>query len=131
VYSVFVVIILVDLFRFLTEPPSFHGVNDLEEFLKKYEEEFLENRRLLSLDISLNTTPARWWGAHKETIQDEYQCKRLLCIRFGAEQGHNKMKRYDGKGTLVEHLEKCITQWRMTPPEEWPHHFIYTLEGIP
>jgi hypothetical protein len=21
--------------------------------------------------------------------------------------------------------------WRMTPPEEWPHHFIHTLEGIP
>jgi hypothetical protein len=19
----------------------------------------------------------------------------------------------------------------MTPPEEWPHHFIHTLEGIP
>jgi hypothetical protein len=41
------------------------------------------------------------------------------------------MQRYDGKGTPVEHLEKCITQWRMTPPEEWPHHFIHTLEGIP
>jgi hypothetical protein len=21
--------------------------------------------------------------------------------------------------------------WRMTPPKEWPHHFIHTLEGIP
>jgi hypothetical protein len=21
--------------------------------------------------------------------------------------------------------------WKMTPPEEWPHHFIHTLEGIP
>jgi hypothetical protein len=41
------------------------------------------------------------------------------------------MQRYDGKGTPVEHLEKCKTQWRMTPPEEWPHHFIHTLEGIP
>jgi hypothetical protein len=20
--------------------------------------------------------------------------------------------------------------WKMTPPEEWPHHFIHTLEGI-
>jgi hypothetical protein len=23
-----------------------------------------------------------------------------------------------------------MTQWRMTPSEEWPHHFIHTLEGI-
>jgi hypothetical protein len=21
--------------------------------------------------------------------------------------------------------------WKLTPPEEWPHHFIHTLEGIP
>ena len=21
--------------------------------------------------------------------------------------------------------------WKMTPPEEWPHHFIHTLKGIP
>jgi len=28
------------------------------------------------------------------------------------------MKRYDGKVTPTKHLEKCRTQWRMTPPEE-------------
>jgi hypothetical protein len=31
----------------------------------------------------------------------------------------------------TEHLEACRTLWKMTPPEEWPHHFIHTLEGIP
>jgi hypothetical protein len=99
--------------------------------LKKYEEEVVENRRLLSLDIALKETPAIWWGAHKETIQDWYRCKRLLRIRFGAEHGSNTMQKYDRKGTPIEHLEKCRTQWRMTPPEEWTHHFIHTLEGIP
>jgi hypothetical protein len=59
----------------IRELPSFHGVNDLEEFLIKYEEEVLENQRFLALDISLKATPARWWGAHKETIMDWYQCK--------------------------------------------------------
>jgi hypothetical protein len=38
--------------------------------LKKYEEEVLENKRLLSLDIALKETLAIWWGAHKETIRD-------------------------------------------------------------
>jgi hypothetical protein len=28
-------------------------------------------------------------------------------------------------------LEVCKTLWKMTPPEEWPHHFSHTLEGIP
>jgi hypothetical protein len=50
------------------EPPNFHGLNDLEEFLKKYEEEVLENQMLLALDIVLTETPAKWWGAHKVTI---------------------------------------------------------------
>jgi hypothetical protein len=59
----------------IREPPIFHGVNELEEFLTKYEEEVLENKRLLSLDISLKATLGRWWGVHKETIQDWYQCK--------------------------------------------------------
>jgi hypothetical protein len=45
-------------------------LNDLEEFLTNYKEEVLENQRLLALDISLKETPARWWGAQKETIQD-------------------------------------------------------------
>jgi hypothetical protein len=88
----------------------------------------LENQRLLALDIALKATPARWSGAHKETIQHWYQCKQLLCIIFGSEQGSNKIERYDGQGSPFEHLEKCKTQWRMKPLEEWPHHFIHTLE---
>jgi hypothetical protein len=59
----------------IREPPSFHGLNDLEKFLTQYEYEVLENRRLLSLDLSHKATPARWWGTHKQTITDRYQCK--------------------------------------------------------
>jgi hypothetical protein len=56
----------------IREPPNFHGLNELEELLTKYEQEVLENHRILSLYISLKETPSRWWGAHKETIQDWY-----------------------------------------------------------
>jgi hypothetical protein len=69
----------------IREPPNFHGVNDLESFLARYEDELLENQRLLNLDISLKETHAIWWGAQKEIVKDWYQCKRLLCIRFGVE----------------------------------------------
>jgi hypothetical protein len=44
----------------IREPPSFHGINDLETFLAQYEDEVSENQRLLALDIALNATPARW-----------------------------------------------------------------------
>jgi hypothetical protein len=82
----------------IREPPSFHGVNDLEAFLTHYEDEVLENQRLLALDIALKATPARWWGTHKETIKDWYQCKKLLRIRFGAEHKRNQQHKYDGEG---------------------------------
>jgi hypothetical protein len=115
----------------IRDPPSFHGLNDLEIFLTQYEDEVLENQRLLALDLALKATPARWWGAHKETITDWYQCKRLLHIRFGVEQTYNKQKKYERLGTPMEHLVECKMLWKMTPPKKWPHHFIHTLEGIP
>jgi hypothetical protein len=54
-----------------------------------------------------------------------------LRIRLDIEQIYNKQQKYEGLGTLAEHLKECQTLWKMTPPEEWPHHFIHTLEGIP
>jgi hypothetical protein len=69
----------------LKEPPSFHRPNDLETFLIQYEDELLENQRILALDLSLKATPTRWCGEHKETITNWYQCKRLLRIRFDVE----------------------------------------------
>jgi hypothetical protein len=54
----------------IRKPPSFHGLNELHKFLTNYEEDFLENQRLLALDIALKATHARWWGVHKETIHD-------------------------------------------------------------
>jgi hypothetical protein len=103
----------------------------LEKFLAQYEDEVLENYRLLALDLALNATPARWWGTHKETIIDWYQCKWLLRIRFSAEQKNNKQQKYDGQGAPMEHFEECRMLWKMKPLEEWPHNFIHTLEGIP
>jgi hypothetical protein len=66
-------------------PPSFHRLNDLETFVAQYEDEALENQRLLALDLELKATPAIWWGTHKDIITKWYQCKQLLCIRFDAE----------------------------------------------
>jgi hypothetical protein len=55
------------------EPPTFYGLNDLEEFLMKYEVEVMENHRLPTLYIALKDTPARWWGTHKEKINNWFQ----------------------------------------------------------
>jgi hypothetical protein len=81
--------------------------------------------------MALKETPTRWWGAHKEKINNWFQCKRLLCIRFGGEKEKRYLEKYDGIGEPKEYIEWCMVQWRLVPPEEWPHHFIHTQEGIP
>jgi hypothetical protein len=52
-------------------------------------------------------------------------------IRFDTDHKNIKKQKYDGQRAPTEHLEKCRMLWKMTPPEEWTHHFIHTLEGIP
>jgi hypothetical protein len=76
----------------------------LETFLTQYEYEVLENQRLLALELALKATPTRWWGAHKATITNWYQCKRLLRIRFSAAQKNSKQQKYEGLGTPAKHF---------------------------
>jgi hypothetical protein len=97
----------------------------------KFELEVVENKILPVLDISLKDTPTQWWGTHKENINNWYQCKRLMRNRFGTKQENRYMEKYDGIWKSREHVDKCIIKWILVPPEEWPHHFIHTLEGIP
>jgi hypothetical protein len=74
----------------------------------KFEVEVMENQRLPTLDVSLKSTPARWWGTHKEKINNWFQCKRLLRIRFVTEQEHRYEEKYEGFGQPKEHVDKCI-----------------------
>jgi hypothetical protein len=37
----------------IRETPSFHGLNDLETFLRQYEDDVLENQRMLALELTL------------------------------------------------------------------------------
>jgi hypothetical protein len=48
------------------KPPTFYGLNDLEEFIMKYEVKVMENHILPSLDIALKSTPAIWWSTRKD-----------------------------------------------------------------
>jgi hypothetical protein len=95
--------------------------------LRNFQVEVLENQRFTTLDISLKETSARLWGTHKEKINNWFQCKRLLRTRFGIEKENKFLEKYVGIGQPREHIDRCIIQWRLVPPEECPHHFIHTL----
>jgi hypothetical protein len=48
--------------------PTFDGLNHLEAFLVKFEEIVPTQQILLAMDEALKSTPARWWGTHKNNI---------------------------------------------------------------
>jgi hypothetical protein len=80
------------------ECSNFYVLNDLEEFSMKFEVDFMVNQRLPALYISLKSTPTRWWGTHKENINNWFQCKRLLRIRFDAKHKHRYEDKNEGFG---------------------------------
>lgn len=58
--------------------PSYDGLGDVNIFLDDYEEQVPKYQRLPALDISLKSTPARWWNAHKKNIEDWQECQILI-----------------------------------------------------
>jgi hypothetical protein len=108
------------------EPSNFYGLNDLDEFLMKFELKVVESHILPILDTYLKVTPSHLWGTHKEIINNWFQFKTLLCIRFDKEKEHRYQEKYDRIGQPKEHVDMCMVQWRLVPLEEWTHHFIHT-----
>ena len=50
--------------------PIYEGLVRLLDFFQVFEEKVFEPKRILSLDVALKSTPARWWAMHKHTIHD-------------------------------------------------------------
>jgi hypothetical protein len=64
------------------DPPKYDGLTDVDIFVREFELQIPYQQRLLALDIALKVTPARWWVAHKDRIDNWKQCRRLLQVRF-------------------------------------------------
>jgi hypothetical protein len=53
----------------LCDPPMYDGLNYISLFVKEFELQVPEKKRLLALDVFLRATPARWWDAHREGMK--------------------------------------------------------------
>jgi len=67
----------------LYDPPTYNGLTKINVFIKSFELQVPEQKRLVALDVVLKETPARWWAAHRKSIKDWAQCIRLMQILFG------------------------------------------------
>jgi hypothetical protein len=57
-------------------------VIDTNMFVKAFESQVVEQKRLLSLDFILKETLARWWATPREGIKYWSQCNILMKVRF-------------------------------------------------
>jgi hypothetical protein len=83
--------------------PTFDGLNHLEAFLLDFEEIVPTPQILLAMDEALKSTPARWWGTHKNNITDWVQCRTLMTVRF-SEQVEGYEVRYKGQSFPKDHV---------------------------
>ena len=114
----------------LCELPTYEGLPNLETFLNEFEGLVMESQHFFVLDHALKATIARWWGAHKKSITNWPQRRRLMEVRFEEEVTLVNHK-YSGLGNSMEHLNHCLMVFAEYPRKEWVHHFIHTLEMIP
>jgi hypothetical protein len=85
---------------------------------------------LLAMDEAMKSTPARWWGAHKNNITNWVQCHTLMTARF-SEQVESCEVRYTGRSCPKYHVRSCEETWSNIPQEQWVKKFINTLDTTP
>jgi hypothetical protein len=54
----------------ICDHPRYDGFTKIILFVKEFESRLPEQQRILELDVVLKATPARWWVAHKEGMED-------------------------------------------------------------
>jgi hypothetical protein len=76
----------------IVEPPRYDGLTDVAYFIRQIELQISDQQILLSLDVVLKVTLARWWVVHKDGIKYWQQCKKLLQVRFGTKNEYVMQK---------------------------------------
>ena len=79
------------------------------------------------MDEAMKSTPARWWGTHKNNITDWVQCRTLMTTWFST-QVEGCEVRYTGRSFPKDHVRSCEEAWSDIPQEKWVHKFINTLD---
>jgi hypothetical protein len=110
--------------------PTFDGLNPLETFLSDFEESVTMKKCLLAMDEALKSTPARWWGMHKNKITEWLQFCTLMSAWFSAQVEGYEIQ-YTGRSFPKAHVRSCEEARRNIPQEHWMRKFINTLDTIP
>ena len=110
--------------------PYYDGLTDIDKFLDAFEREVLEKHRFQALYLALRTTPARWWGTHKDKFDGWREYRRMMRVWFGRPKVWLTQK-FNGRSDPRDHLAKWMNAYGVEPQLEWVHLFCHTLDVIP
>jgi len=102
-------------------------------FIKKIEDKVLEGHRVPLIDMALQSTSARWWSNHCNSLLQWDRFATALKAIFKEVEGPQVKDIYQGESDPKNHLKGCEYQWRTEryPKELWVHKFIHSLDLIP
>lgn len=110
--------------------PYYDGLTVVDKFLDAFEREVPEKHHFQELDLVLCTTPARWWGMHKESFDGWREYRKMMRLWFGRPK-FQLTEKYDGRNDLLHHLAKWADVSGTELQPEWVQLFCHNLDVIP
>jgi hypothetical protein len=89
----------------------------VDHFVREFELQILDQKKLLDLDIALKVTPTILWVTHKARRENLQQCKRLLQFRFRIETEYF-LQQYTRLSYPRDHITHYTTTWSSVPKQE-------------
>lgn len=130
----------------LRDLPIFNGTKDVQDLMEDISLMIPEEHLVPTLDITLRSTPSKWWATHKENLGNWEEVQPTLQHRFNPppeyqvidilgveEETITFTKVYQGRTDPALHADGCAKRWTREGCLEqyWVHKLIYTLGPIP
>ena len=89
------------------EYPTLSNMKAINTFIAKVEDKVPEEQRVPLMDLALQSTSARWWKNHRNSLSQWDCVANALKERFKEEEGPQNNKKYQGNSDPREHLRTC------------------------
>lgn len=108
-------------------------MNAINTFITKIEDKLPKDHRVSLMDVALQSTYARWWSNHCNSLSRWDKVAIALKSRFKREEEPHFTQKFQGDSDPRKHLKECEDQWNIAgyPQELWFHKFIHSLDVIP
>ena len=107
-------------------------MNVVNTFITKVEEKVPIEQRVPLMDVAMQSTSARWWVNHRNSLSKWEDFAIALRARFKEDAGPQFIEKYQGDFDPTNHLENCEYNWKKPgyPKSLWMHNFIHSLDTI-